>query len=123
MITRPDKTTYTAAFPDLISPYQPFTEIKKMICEIKEGIKIALSFEGDTFETEDQRNWSDSSFKTYSTPLNISFPVTINKGDHIEQKVQMKIMGEDAGRETETIKEEKKIISRKSVMNLCTRDN
>ena len=29
---------------------------------------------GDVFEMEDQRNWSDASFKTYSRPLALPFP-------------------------------------------------
>lgn len=110
IVTRPDGTDYTASFPDLISPYQPFKEIMKMQCEISEGIKTELNFEGDTFETEDQRNWSDSSFKTYSTPLNIHFPVQVNKGDLVEQKLEIKITGENVKKEAETItKEEKRI--------------
>ena len=32
---------------------------------------------GDVFEIEDQRNWTDGSFKTYSTPLSLPFPVPV----------------------------------------------
>ena len=31
---------------------------------------------GDVFEMEDQRNWTDASFKTYCTPLRQPFPAT-----------------------------------------------
>ena len=37
--------------------------------------------EGETFETEDQRNWSDASFKTYGTPLHLPYPVEVAGGD------------------------------------------
>ena len=36
--------------------------------------------EGETFETEDQRNWSDASFKTYGTPLALPLPVEVTSG-------------------------------------------
>ena len=50
-----------------------------------------LTFEGDVFETEDQRNWTDASYKTYSRPLEQPFPYFVNKGDSIEQKVSLKL--------------------------------
>ena len=34
-----------------------------------EKMEAELAFEGDIFEMEDQRNWTDASFKTYCTPL------------------------------------------------------
>ena len=110
IVTKPDGTDYTASFPLLISPHQPFRDIKKMQFEISEDIKAELIFEGDTFETEDQRNWSDSSFKTYSTPLDIPFPVTVNKDEMLEQKLDIRITGEESEKAATPIpKEERKI--------------
>ena len=37
--------------------------------------------EGDTWETEDHRNWTDASFKTYSRPLSLPYPYAIAKGE------------------------------------------
>ena len=34
---------------------------------------------------EDQRNWTDASFKTYSTPLSEPIPVTVKAGTRISQ--------------------------------------
>jgi len=93
-ILRTDGTTYHSQFPDLIKPYQPFTNIKKMNYQIGEGIRADLIFEGDVFETEDQRNWADSSYKTYSTPLDIPFPVQVNFGEKMEQRLEVTIFGE-----------------------------
>ena len=45
------------------------------------GVWAELRFEGDVFETEDQRNWIDGSFKTFCTPLRLPFPVEIAAGD------------------------------------------
>jgi hypothetical protein len=52
-----------------------------------------LTFSGDVFETEDQRNWTDASFKTYSTPLSLPFPVKVGKGDLTSQKIEFTAEG------------------------------
>ena len=38
-----------------------------------------MIFNGETFEMEDQRNWTDASFKTYCTPLSLPYPIKIIK--------------------------------------------
>jgi hypothetical protein len=90
-ITRPDGTFYDTTFPETINPHQPFLDISRMRWELAGGASAELSFEGDIFETEDQRNWSDTSFKTYSTPLTIPYPVTLKPGDKVNQKVNLKL--------------------------------
>ena len=67
-ITHTDNLVEETPFPLLISPHQPFKDIKNMEWRAGKN-KYMLSFSGDVFETEDQRNWTDASFKTYSTPL------------------------------------------------------
>jgi hypothetical protein len=62
-----------------------------MIWVTEGGIEASLTFEGDIFETEDQRNWTDGSYKTYSTPLSIPFPVMVKKGDKVLQNIVLKI--------------------------------
>lgn len=47
-------------------------------------------FEGDEFEMEDQRNWTDASFKTYSTPLALGFPHHAEAGQRIAQRVTVR---------------------------------
>lgn len=79
-------------FPKQIAPHQPFFEIK----ELKywtDGLKVITKFEGDIFEMEDQRNWTDASFKTYCTPLGKLFPVKVYAGDEVSQKVVVKAEG------------------------------
>ena len=39
------------------------------------------------FEMEDQRNWTDASYKTYGTPLALPFPAEINVGHKINKAV------------------------------------
>ena len=86
-IVHADGSSLFSAFPQLIAPHQPFKNIQQLIWKTPGHVEARLAFEGDLFETEDQRNWTDNSFKTYSTPLATPFPVAIKKGDSVEQKV------------------------------------
>ena len=76
-------------FPDNISPDQPFLNVRSLTHAVIPGLKARVEMEGDTFETEDQRNWTDASFKTYSTPLSLPFPVEINPGDQVKQSIRV----------------------------------
>mgnify|MGYP006195238293 CR=1 FL=1 len=42
---------------------------------------------GDVFEMEDQRNWTDASYKTYVRPLALPWPYTLEAGTELEQAV------------------------------------
>ncbi|MCY7357667.1 MAG: hypothetical protein LH609_09380, partial [Rudanella sp.] len=88
-LTHPDGAESTDVFPELISPHQPFIDIAAMQCQLPDGTEATLTFEGDIFETEDQRNWSDTSFKTYCTPLHLPRPVLLQPGDQIRQVVTL----------------------------------
>lgn len=74
-------------FPDLISPHQPFLNISTLRWQPVSGSALKLMFWGDVFEMEDQRNWTDASFKTYSTPLALPFPVAMQPGETVGQQV------------------------------------
>ena len=41
---------------------------------LREDAGLRFAFEGELFELEDQRNWTDASFKTYPTPVALSDP-------------------------------------------------
>jgi hypothetical protein len=60
-IIQPSGDVNSAVFPELIAPHQPFKEIQQMQWKPADAITARLYFSGDIFETEDQRNWSDSS--------------------------------------------------------------
>ncbi len=92
-IVKPEGDRYTAVFPELIAPHQPFKEIQQMQWQPAGALYAQLDFSGDIFETEDQRNWSDSSFKTYSTPLHLPFPALVKTGETIEQKIVLYVTG------------------------------
>jgi hypothetical protein len=71
-----------STFPDLISPDQPFLDMVSLRHGVGDGAdaRVTIRFEGDLFETEDQRNWTDASYKTYSTPLRLPYPVRVEAG-------------------------------------------
>ncbi len=86
-----DGSVERKAFPDLISPHQPFFDIASISHEATPGLVVKVAFEGETFEMEDQRNWTDGSFKTYSTPLREKFPVEIRAGAPIRHAVTLTV--------------------------------
>ncbi len=55
--------------------------------------QLELELEGDLFETEDQRNWIDGSYKTYSTPLSLGFPHDATAGQEFSQGVTIRPSG------------------------------
>ncbi|TFD23336.1 hypothetical protein [Cryobacterium sp. TMS1-13-1] len=89
-MTDPSGAEKAVRFSQTISPHQPARNIAGMRWNAA-GFTASLGFIGDIFETEDQRNWTDASFKTYSTPLDRPFPVQIRPGTPIEQSVVLRI--------------------------------
>jgi hypothetical protein len=79
-------------FPVPIDPWQPFTDIRALIHE-QDGVSIACRLEGDVFEMEDQRNWSDASYKTYVRPLARPWPYVVPAGSANRQSVRIGIQG------------------------------
>lgn len=86
-----DGTHESAAFPALIDPWQPFKDIRSIGHDMPCGLTVRCSFTGDVFEMEDQRNWSDASFKTYSRPLALPWPFTLDAGATITQTVTLDV--------------------------------
>jgi hypothetical protein len=78
-------------FPEVISPHQPVKNIRSMSWEPQPGITALLNMKGDVFEMEDQRNWTDASYKTYCTPLELPFPALIKKGETVSQVIELKV--------------------------------
>jgi len=58
--------------------------------------------EGDSFEMEDQRNWTDASYKTYLRPLGLPFSYTSMRGEDIEQSVTISFSGKSTAARSET---------------------
>ncbi|MBE7539051.1 MAG: hypothetical protein HS122_11630 [Opitutaceae bacterium] len=82
-----------AFFPRDISPHQPFLNLRSISHEFAPGQRVEARMEGDDFEMEDQRNWTDASFKTYCTPLALPRPVLVAKGTCIRQRIEVRLTG------------------------------
>src|SRR3984885_9595291 len=88
-----DGTIEETEFPLLIDPVQPMTALRAITHEFLPGLKVTCRMEGDTFEMEDQRNWTDASYKTYVRPLALPWPYSIAKGETIDQTVILAVSG------------------------------
>ncbi len=70
----------TVRIPALISPGQPLFDIRAITHNPRDGLSVTTRLEGDVFEMEDHRNWSDASFKTYSRPIGLPYPYDLAPG-------------------------------------------
>ena len=87
-IRHSDGTEEHSRFPEAISPGQPAFDIVGLN-HVADGIAIDIRFSGEIFEMEDQRNWTDASYKTYCRPLGLGFPYLIEAGETVEQSVEI----------------------------------
>ncbi len=85
-------------FPAAISPHQPFLAVRALTHRPRPGLAVTVRLEGDTFEMEDQRNWTDASFKTYCRPLALPRPFALRAGDTITQSVELRLSGSPKAR-------------------------
>ena len=97
-VRRTNGTQVEARFPELVAIEQPvegLSDFGAVTYDAAHDARVQIAFEGEVFETEDQRNWIDASFKTYGTPLSLPRPVTIAKGTRVEQRVTLRLQGVD----------------------------
>lgn len=80
----------TTVFPRAISPHQPALDIAGLAWEAG-GLAVRMTFAGEGFEMEDQRNWTDASYKTYSTPLSAPFPVHVPAGTVVRHGLTVEV--------------------------------
>jgi D-apionolactonase len=96
--------------PELIGPqrfengfYVPlFPACSSLTVDLSDSVRAHFNFEGDLFEMEDQRNWTDASFKTYCTPLSLGFPHQARVGVRIAQSVTIRVEDESTPAEKGT---------------------
>ncbi len=95
--TRADGRIVEGRFPEIIERqifgHNSFRDLRALAHEVAPGWWAEVEFEGDLFEMEDQRNWTDASFKTYCTPLALPFPVEVPAGTRVHQKVMLRLQG------------------------------
>ena len=85
-------------FPRLVAAHQPFERIRRLRHPVDGNTDVEITFEGEVFEMEDQRNWTDSSFKTYCTPLALPFPVRVHKEEQIKQSITIKLLEKEGSK-------------------------
>ncbi len=84
------------SFPDLIDPVQPMMDLRAITHAAAPGLSVTCRMEGDTFEMEDQRNWSDASYKTYVRPLALPWPYALAAGTELSQAVTVTVSADNA---------------------------
>jgi len=93
IVERTSGAVSKGSFPRYVWAQQPFQDLRAISHEIAPGVRARVAFEGETFEMEDQRNWADASYKIYSTPLRLPFPVELKKGTKVAQSVTLTVEG------------------------------
>lgn len=91
-IRHSDGSVENSLFPLHVRPDQPAKDIVGLAHETG-GVEVDLSFSGEVFEMEDQRNWTDASFKTYCRPLVFPFTYTIPAGETVRQTIVLALSG------------------------------
>ncbi|MBW9109118.1 hypothetical protein [Microbacterium ureisolvens] len=91
-VRHPDGGVTHSRFPADISPHQPAFDIAGLSWS-HDGLAVDVRFSGDVFEMEDQRNWTDASYKTYSRPLALPFPYSLAAGERVVQSIEISVSG------------------------------
>jgi hypothetical protein len=92
-VEKVDGTSEEGVFPRFVSPQQPFKDMRAISHQVVSGVTARVAFEGEIFEMEDQRNWTDASYKTYCTPLSLPYPVEVPLGTRVTQMVKLRLDG------------------------------
>jgi D-apionolactonase len=75
-----DGSVREGRFPEAIEPHQPFLAFNEIAHVVEKEWLALVRLEGETFEMEDQRNWTDGSFKTYCPPQDQPKPRRLEPG-------------------------------------------
>ena len=89
----PTAVSSNSHFPDLIDPYQTFKNIRSLSHQAMPGVTVTCTMDGDAWEMEDHRNWTDASFKTYVRLLEWGHPYIIEGGSEVRQRVSLQLSG------------------------------
>jgi len=92
-ITHTDGRSVETRFPVEIDPVQPMMDLREIRHHTPGGLEVTCLMEGEAFEMEDQRQWTDASYKTYVRPLALPWPYRIEPGETLDQKITLTIKG------------------------------
>ena len=87
-VTHPDGRVSEGTFPLAVVPSQPARDIAGLR-HVVGGVAVDIAMTGEVFEMEDQRNWTDASYKTYCRPLGAPRPFTLAAGEVLRQRVTL----------------------------------
>jgi hypothetical protein len=92
-VQHPNGTSSEHEFPLYVSPHQPFTDIQAIRHQVGSEVWASVDFLGEVFEIEDQRNWTDGSYKTYCPPLVVPYPREVMLDVQVDQTVRLNLGG------------------------------
>jgi hypothetical protein len=84
-----------------------FPDVSRLTAHLTDDVAVTFTLAGDTFEFEDQRNWTDGSFKSQSYPPRRGGLSHASAGQHLFQSVTIRATGPvpvaEAGASTITV--------------------
>ena len=94
-LARRGEKAVTGTIPTLVEPqffidgkltgmFMPYDEL---VLQASADDELVFRFNGDEFEMQDHRNWTDYNLKTYGTPLEVPLPLQAEDGQAIYQGV------------------------------------
>ena len=84
-------------FPDLVTSFLPFSNLTGLRHDLGRAHETLIAFGGDLFQMEDQRAFTDGSFKTFGRPLELAWPYTIEAGTPVHQLITVTFPRLDRG--------------------------
>jgi D-apionolactonase len=96
--------TSSGRLPELVEPQRNqngrltalFPPYDSLEIDHDDGFTVRFAFEGDLFEMQDHRNWTDGNYKSYGTPLSIPWPMDATSGERFHQVVSVSVAGAPA---------------------------
>ena len=88
-----DGSVTNSTFPEQVNPDCPYRNIRALSHEVLPSVWARCVMEGDAYEMEDHRNWTDASFKTYVRPLARPWPYVLPGGQEFRQSVSLSFSG------------------------------
>ncbi|HLO99661.1 MAG TPA: hypothetical protein VK171_13780 [Fimbriimonas sp.] len=90
-LSKSDSSCLTSEFPKNVSGNPIFEHFSAMYHTVGDFARVRIEVEGDDFETEDQRNFGDASYKTYCHLQKKGAPYKVAKGTIVKQKATVYI--------------------------------
>ena len=89
----------TGGLPRLVAPQllrgggvvPPVPWFDRLLVTAATGETVTIESDGEPFELEDQRNWTDASFKSYIPPIRPGYPYRARRGQRFEQHIAIRV--------------------------------